>query len=109
MRRQQHQVWIGLVFLVIGITTYIMLPDTMLERAIDLKWFAIMTIQIGLLFVIIRGFMGIKHLNFVNRFWERLGLYSLTPFFFESILAALVFRFMNLFIPISFDISSALL
>lgn len=106
--RQKQQIWVSLGFLVVGITAYILLPDTMLERAIDLKWFAIMTIQIGLFLVMIRGFMAIKRLNIVTRFLERLGLYSLTPFFFESILAALVFRFMNLFIPVSFDISGAL-
>lgn len=108
-KQQKQQIWLSLLFLVVGISAYVLLPDTMLERAIDLKWFAIMTIQIGLFLLMIRGFMSITYSNMLTRFLERLGLYSLTPFFFESILAAVTFQFLQCIVPVSFTLTGALM
>lgn len=106
--------YVASVILVSGIIAYILLPDTMLERLIDLKWFAIMVIQIGLFLWMIRWFIALfknprKRFFFTNVL-ERFGIAGLTPFFLESILAALIYQLMTvLFGPLAFDIPQALL
>lgn len=118
--RTRRILWIvpvGLGLLVLGLSAYITLPDTMLERRIDLKWFSIMVAQAGLFMLMLRGFVGRgsasvedvgstssggKDLggkltrpgwrNFPGRFLERFGRAGLTPFFLESVVAAVLWR-----------------
>jgi len=44
---------LGLALLMIGLILYICLPDTMLQRAIDGKWYSIMLFQLGLFMLLI--------------------------------------------------------
>lgn len=83
------------VLLVVGVTLYIILPDTMLERAIDPIWFAIMMAQLGLFALLILGVLN--WFDFKNhkpgliaRFFGRYSKGGLSVFFVESLLSALV-------------------
>jgi len=44
---------VGILLFLIGAVLYVFLPDTMLQRSIDGKWFAIMTAQLGLFSLLI--------------------------------------------------------
>ena len=120
---------VGLILFIIGGILYVLLPDTMLQRSIDGKWFAIMTAQLGLFLLLIllalqwfdfrksttmKSSSAIRNdlqrqlfpLAFINRF----GVAGLTPFFFESILSAVIFRLLRLFLPdLSFGLGGSLL
>lgn len=100
--------------IIIGVTGYILTPETMLERAIDPTWYFIMVIQIGLFLGMI--LMGLNVFDFkdkkdntVTRFFSRFGVAGLTPFFFEQIMSALIFLFINQFIKLELGISGAIL
>lgn len=101
-------------YLVIGITGYILAPETMLERAIDPTWYFIMVIQVGLfllMMLISYQLMDSKPFkeNVITRFISRFGVAGLTPFFFEQIVSALLFMIINLFLTIRFGIPGAIL
>ena len=112
---------VGAGLFVLGAVLYVLLPDTMLERSIDAKWFAIMTAQLGLFPLLILFALwlfdfrkGQSHpegrlagpLAFLHRF----GVAGLTAFFFESVLSAAVFRLLRLFLPsLHFGLGGALL
>lgn len=90
----------GFLF-VAGMALYVLLPDTMLERAIDAQWYAIMVAQAGLfmLFVClalwlydVRKARGAGGTSRLTRFFRRLGVASLSVYFVESVVSALVFR-----------------
>jgi len=114
---------ISLVLLIAGVLLYIKLPDTMLERSIDLKWFAIMTAQLGLfmmlLILVLKIFdfrkdqekiMEHRKLSFIPKFIYRFGVAGLTPFFLESIISAIIFRKLSFFIPgLSFGLKESLI
>jgi hypothetical protein len=111
----------GLGLLVLGLAAYVTLPDTMLERRIDLKWFSIMVAQAGLFMILLRAFVGRAFANpkaagtkaastkaastglwrFPGRFLERFGRAGLTPFFLESVVAALIWRCLGLVIDLA--------
>ncbi len=109
---------IALLLLATGITAYVNLPDTMLERSIDPKWFAIMTAQLGLFLMLIIAFLrvydfrkgkGSRKISIPAKFFSRFGVAGLTAFFLESIVSALVFRMISTDAhSISFDVSGSL-
>jgi hypothetical protein len=111
---KRSMLFVGLFYLLIGITGYILAPETMLERAIDPTWYFIMVTQIGIftLFVLasfsVFDFKSFKD-NVITRFISRFGVAGLSVFFIESVVSALIFRIMNLFVDVSFDIPGALL
>jgi amino acid transporter len=53
------------VWLVVGVASYLNLPDTMLQRDIDPMWFTIMVAQVGLFLLLTVGFV---------RFFDRAGV-----------------------------------
>lgn len=102
-----------------GILLYIKLPDTMLQRSIDLKWYAIMTAQLGLflgmiLFVLwqfdFRRPENTRPLSSVSTFISRFGVAGLTVFYFESVVSACLHRLMTFFIPnLHFTLTASLI
>ncbi len=111
---------VGTGLFVLGAALYVLMPDTMLERSIDAKWFAIMTAQLGLFPLLILlslwlfDFRRAQHaqtqlplpLAFLNRY----GVAGLTAFFFEGVLSAALFRLLRLFVPsLQFGLGGALL
>lgn len=86
---------VGTILLVIGVTLYIVLPDTMLERAIDPIWFAIMMAQLGLFSLLILGVISWYDVKghkpgLIGRFFRRYSKGGLSVFFVESLLSALI-------------------
>ncbi len=109
---------VGLLLLAIGIAAYINLPDTMLERSIDPKWYSIMTVQLGLFLLLI--VLALRILDFgpksagirenaAIRFVTRFGIAGLTPFFLESVISEMLFSGIDHFLTISFNIGAALI
>jgi hypothetical protein len=109
----------GLGLLLLGLAAYVTLPDTMLERRIDLKWFSIMVAQAGLFMLLLRGFVGKgstgtkatghRWRRYPGRFLERFGRAGLTPFFLESVIAALVWRCLGLVMGLASSLSPGLI
>jgi len=108
----------GLILLAIGIAAYINLPDTMLERSIDPKWYSIMTAQLGLFLLL--TVLALRILDFgpksalvrenaFSKFVIRFGVAGLTPFFLESVISELLFSGLNHFMKLSFNIGAALI
>jgi hypothetical protein len=56
-RRQPF--WLGMTSLAVGVAAYIVLPDTMLQRAIDLKWYSIELAELGLFVLLILGSLAL--------------------------------------------------
>ena len=99
---------LGIVCLLTGVVLYIFLPDTMLQRAIDLKWYSIMLAQLGLFILLILCAVRIFDRGRVLaslkaaplwRFFCRFSKGGLTAFFWESVVAALVWRVVLLIRP----------
>lgn len=115
----KHTIPVALILFLTGVVMYIKLPDNMLERGIDLKWFAIMMAQLGLFLIMILFVLKLfdikkdksnEKLSIVSSFLRRFGIAGLTPFFFESIISAIVFRILTIFMPkLSFSLSGSLL
>lgn len=100
-----------------GMVLYMFLPDTMLQRSIDLKWYSIMVAQLGLFILLIllstrlfdRPSAKTAH-GWLFRFIRRFGYAGLTAFFLESVLAAIVWRILKALIPgLRLEIGGALL
>jgi len=110
---------LSMFLLIIGIYLYIKLPDTMLERSVDFKWFAIMTAQLGLFMLILLLVLavydfrktGVKNkLSFGSKYIYRFGVAGLSAFFFESIVSAIIYRIINLIVPgTTFNIGQSLI
>lgn len=117
---------ISFLLFVVGVALYIILPDTMLERSIDMKWYSIMLAQLGLFILMVLGALKVFDFRkneasgkntplhsvkrFITQFITRFGVAGLTVFFLESIISALVYRVLKRIVPdISFDITQALL
>ncbi|MBA4364708.1 MAG: hypothetical protein C0398_01715 [Coprothermobacter sp.] len=99
---------LSLALLTTGILLYTNLPDTMLQRSIDLKWYAIMIAQSGLFLGMIlvalwqydfRCKASVQHMSFANAFIYRFGVAGLTVFFLESVVSACIYRVLSLMIP----------
>jgi hypothetical protein len=99
---------LSLALLTTGALLYTNLPDTMLQRSIDLKWYAVMTAQLGLFLGMIllalwqynfRRKEDVRHLSFANAFIYRFGVAGLTVFFLESVVSACIYRVLSLVIP----------
>ncbi|MDO9629750.1 MAG: heparan-alpha-glucosaminide N-acetyltransferase domain-containing protein [Acholeplasmataceae bacterium] len=102
------------IYLVIGILGYIFAPETMLERAIDPTWYFIMVIQIGLFLIMILFAYQVydnkdQKKNVISIFLSRFGIAGLSVFFIESVVSALLFKFINLFFDFSLGIPGAIL
>lgn len=106
----------SLLLLASGIMLYMNLEDTMLERAIDLKWYSIMLAQLGLflLFMI----TALKKFDYGKSrkrgaaaiFLARFSKGGLTAFFLESIVSASIYTILSSIVPgFSFGIAGALL
>ncbi|RIE05913.1 hypothetical protein [Candidatus Cryosericum terrychapinii] len=110
---------LSLALLTTGVLLYIGLPDTMLQRSIDLKWYAIMTAQLGLFLGMM--LVALRHYDFrreedarrissVSAFIYRFGVAGLTAFFLESVISACIYRVLSLFVPgLHFGLPAALL
>jgi len=86
---------VGSILFVVGVVLYITLPDTMLERAIDPIWFAIMMAQLGLFSLLILGVISWYDVKghkpgLIGRFFRRYSKGGLSVFFVESLLSALI-------------------
>jgi hypothetical protein len=81
------------VWLVAGVTAYVLLPETMLERAVDPMWYTIMVAQVGLFLLLAIAFVAFfdettaargagraKAFTFVHRF----GVVGLSVFVLET-------------------------
>lgn len=114
-RSLKPAVWLGVFLLITGLVFYVFLPDTMLQREIDLKWYSIMLTQLGLFLLLIIAALAVfdrheKSAGLVSRFFGRFSYAGLTAFFWESIIAAVVWRLLLLIVPgLKLGISSALL
>lgn len=110
---------VGTILLAAGVVLYVRLPDTMLERSIDGKWFSIMTAQLGLFLLLVllmlrlfdfRKSGPVRKLPSGLAFLNRFGVAGLTAFFFESVVSASVFRILRIFVPaLSLDLPGSLL
>ena len=94
----------GTILFVMGILLYIFLPDTMLERSIDLIWYAIMLAQFGLFQLIVIAFIAFfdrkdRKLGPIARTFSRFSRGGLTIFFVESMVSALIHRILVWIIP----------
>lgn len=107
---------LAIVLLASGIMLYVNLEDTMLERAIDLKWYSIMLAQLGLFLLFIIA--ALKQFDYkarnrrgrISRFLARFSKGGLTAFFFESVVSAMIYKLISAGIPgFSFNIAGALL
>lgn len=105
---------VGSVLFVAGITAYIVLPETMLQRQIDPVWFAIMMAQIGLFVLMIAGFLRFYDFHGrtpgrISRFFSRFSKGGLTVFFVESVVSAAFMAILRGFgLTINLDIPMAL-
>lgn len=109
---------ISLVYLITGVVAYIMLPDTMLQRGIDLKWYSIMIAQLGLFMLLVLGALRFYDFrkkpsakaDLVTRFLTRFGVSGLTVFFLESIVSACIYRLILAIRPDTvFDLTQSLI
>jgi surface polysaccharide O-acyltransferase-like enzyme len=91
---------LGALLFAAGVALYILLPDTMLERAIDSQWYAIMVLQAGLFMLFLCLALWLYDVrktrrtgtSRITRFFRRLGIAGLSIYFVESVVSALVFR-----------------
>ncbi len=105
---------LAILFIILGALGYILAPETMLDREIDVTWYFIMVIQIGLFLNILLCFIWYfdirqKDQKPISTFLSRFGIAGLTPFFFESVVSAIIFFLITLFIPLELGIPGALI
>lgn len=107
---------LALFLLIAGILLYVNLEDTMLERAIDGKWYSIMVAQLGLFMLLILGVLKWFDYRKKNKksglslFFARFSKGGLTAFFLESVVSAVIYRGITAVVPgLSFGIAGALL
>lgn len=116
-RSRKPALFLGIGLFVIGMVLYIFLPDTMLQRAIDMKWYSIMIAQLGIFILLFLASISIfdqkgkKRFNgWLYRFFRRFGYAGLTAFFLESVVSAVVWRILTAMYPnLQLDIGGALL
>ena len=115
---RRNVVAVGTVLFIVGVVLYIKLPDTMLKRGIDLKWYSIMMAQLGLFMLMIIGALKMYDfrkatplkLDVLSKFISRFGVAGLTAFFLESIVSACVYKVIKVINPeVSLGIYGALL
>jgi len=116
-RSRRLPLLLGLILFTTGMVLYVFLPDTMLQRAIDLKWYSIMVAQLGLFILLVLGSVALfdrpgrkSSGGRLFRFICRFGSVGLTAFFWESVVAAITWRLLSLVFPrIELGIPGALL
>jgi hypothetical protein len=113
----------GVLFLVVGVALYVLLPESMLERSIDAQWYAIMTLQVGLFLLVVLAFLRTADFHrdgsekttrtpmaFLSRYLTRFGVAGLTVFFVESLVSEAVFGLIRRIDPnFSLDLAGAVL
>ncbi len=113
----------GSVLLAAGVALYVLLPESMLQRAIDGQWYAIMVLQSGLFLLVVLAFL--RAVDFhrdgsdkttatpaapLARYLRRFGVAGLTAFFLESVLSEAVYGILARVFPgFSPGLSGALL
>lgn len=107
---------LALFLLIAGVLLYVNLEDTMLERAIDGKWYSIMVAQLGLFMLLILAvlkwfdYRKKKNKSGLSLFFARFSKGGLTAFFLESVVSAVIYRGITAVVPgLSFGIADALL
>ena len=107
---------LALSLLIAGVFLYVNLEDTMLERAIDGKWYSIMVAQLGLFMLLILAVLKWFDYREKNKksglslFFARFSKGGLTAFFLESVVSAVIYRGITAVVPgLSFGIGGALL
>lgn len=107
---------LALSLLVAGVLLYVNLEDTMLERAIDGKWYSIMLAQLGLFMLLILAVLKWFDYREKNKksslsfFFARFSKGGLTAFFLESVVSAVIYRGITAVVPgLSFGIAGAVL
>jgi len=89
---------LGAVWLVAGIVGLVLLPDTMLERDVDLTWYFIIVFQLGLFLLLLAGVLlitDVARISWVDRLLSplrRLGAVSLSVFMLETVLSQILVR-----------------
>ena len=88
---------IGALWLVAGVIGLFLLPDTMLEREIDMFWYCITILQLGLFLLLIVSAIAITDLSFgplakLSVHARRMGAASLTIFLLETPLSQILVR-----------------
>lgn len=117
----------GIAFFVAGTAMYIFLPDTMLERSIDMKWYSIMLAQIGLFTLLILLVLTVFDFGrksavggtgtgtgFLTRFFYRFGVAGLSIFFIEQLFSQSLLKILktisgNLYAGLGFSLLMGLL
>ncbi len=104
--------------LIIGVALYINLPDTMLQRGIDFKWYSIMMAQLGLFMIMVISALKLYDfrktscmtLGSLSKFVYRFSFGGLSVFFIESVFSACVYRVLKTIDPeLSFSLGTALI
>lgn len=97
---------LGFGLLFVGAVMYVFLPDTMLQRVIDLKWYSIMITQMGLFILLFLAAITAfdrrkpgKLAGIILHFFRRFGTAGLTAFFWESVVTALAWRGLTFLVP----------
>lgn len=89
---------LGIVWLVAGTIGLALLPDTMLERDVDLTWYFIIVFQLGLFLSLLAGvlfFTDVARISWVDRLFSplrTLGTVSLSIFMLETVLSQILVR-----------------
>ena len=89
---------LGTVWLVAGIVGLVVLPDTMLERDVDLTWYFIIVFQLGLFLLLLAGVLlltDVARVSWVDRLLSplrRVGGVSLSVFMLETVLSQILVR-----------------
>lgn len=105
---------VGGILFVLGITAYIVLPETMLQRQIDPVWFAIMMAQIGLFVLMISTLIRFfdhrsRTPGIIARFFSRFSKGGLSVFFVESVVSAAIMAILRgVGLTLTLDIPMAL-
>jgi hypothetical protein len=89
---------VGLLWLTMGLAGLFLLPDTMLQRDIDLYWYFITVFQLGLFLMIVTAVLAVadvSRVHLVERYLvpvRRMGMVSLSVFMFETVLSQILVR-----------------
>lgn len=107
-KNMRRLVLLGVAIIVISIAGLTMLPDSMLERDIDMFWYLLMCLQLGLftllLLAVVRVFdfsapPRIEKFARASRVFSRFGVATLTVFMLETPVGELTAKAWSLFWP----------
>jgi hypothetical protein len=106
--RRRTLLWflgLGALWLVAGIAGLALLPDTMLERDVDLTWYFIIVFQLGLFLLLLSSVLLLTDVARVS--WldgllsplRRMGAVSLSVFMLETVLSQILVRLGDALLP----------